>query len=86
MHDYVKLFNIPEYVACSEREQMMKILEEVAEVENELDRNNRDRKLLVGEVADLLQAVWTLSQILGITSEEMTESLEVKFKVRGLIL
>lgn len=85
MEDYVKLFNIPEYVACSEREQMIKILEEVAEVENELDRNNRDRKLLVGEVADLLQAVWTLSKILEITPGEMTESLEVKFKERGLI-
>ena len=85
MHDYIKLFNIPEYIACSEREQMIKILEEVAEVENELDRNNRDRKLLAGEVADLLQAVWTLSQILKITPGEMTESLEAKFKGRGLL-
>lgn len=85
MQDTIKLFNIPEYIACSEREQMIKILEEVAEVENELDRNNRDRKLLVGEVADMLQAVWTLSKILEITPEEMTESLEVKFTERGLL-
>jgi len=85
MQDSIKLFNIPQYIACSEREQMIKILEEVAEVENELDRNNRDRKLLVGEVADLLQTVWTLSQILKIAPEEMTESLEVKFTERKLI-
>lgn len=85
MQDYVKLFNIPEYVACSEREQMKKILEEFAEVENELEKPFRDRKLLVGEVADLLQAVWTLSQNLEIAPDKITESLNVKFRERGLI-
>ena len=81
----LELFEIPQYTAQSEAEIFNKICEEMQEVANELTREPRDRKLLLGEVADLIQVCYTLAKKLKLDDEEITESLRVKFTDRGLI-
>lgn len=81
----LKLYEIPKYTLQSELEILDKIVEEFQEVVNELDKTVRDEKLLLGEVADLIQACYTLSKKLKFTDEEISESLRLKFTDRKLI-
>jgi len=81
----LELFEIPQYTSQSEAEIFNKICEEMQEVANELTREPRNEKLLLGEVADLLQVCHTLAKKLKFDDEEITDSLRVKFSDRKLI-
>lgn len=80
----IELFSIKQYQSHTVDEILAKIEEELQEVKDELSKKKIEKLKLEEEVADLLQATFTLTKKLGLNTTRMSFRLLSKFKERGV--
>ena len=80
----IELFSIKEYQAHTVDEILAKISEELEEVKAELNEKDICKVKLEEEVADLMQATFTLAKKLGLSTTRMSFQLLMKFRERGV--
>ena len=80
----IELFSIKEYQAHTVDEILAKIEEELEEVKYELNEKEMCKVKLEEEVADLMQATFTLAKKLGLSTTQMSFQLLMKFRERGV--
>ena len=80
----IELFSIKEYQAHTVDEILAKIEEELEEVKVELNEKEICKVKLEEEVADLMQATFTLAKKLGLSTTRMSFQLLTKFHERGV--
>ena len=80
----IELFSIKEYQAHTIDEILAKIEEELEEVKAELNEKEMCKVKLEEEVADLMQATFTLDKKLGLSTTRMSFQLLRKFRERGV--
>lgn len=80
----IELYSIKEYQAHTVDEILAKIEEELEEVKYELNEKMICKTKLEEEVADLMQATFTLAKKLGLNTKRMSFQLLMKFRERGV--
>ena len=80
----IELFSIKQYQSHTVDEILAKIEEELEEVKVELNEKEMCKVKLEEEVADLMQATFTLAKKLGLSTTQMSFQLLMKFRKRGV--
>ena len=75
---------IKEYINCTPAQQKEKVIEEIKEVRAELEVRFRDKKKVVEELLDTVQAIYTLNYILNVPYHSCISLSKCNLKIKEL--